>query len=301
MGGFGFALALPFALFAAFPGWLNSLPKSGGWLNTVKVVLGFIELALAIKFLSNADLVEHWGLVKIEVFLILWIIIGIGLALYLFGKIMFPHDSHIAKLPFSRIALGTLAVAFIIYLASGFRYNDETKTFTSLTLLSGLAPPAGYSWMHPNHCPLNLACFHDYEEGLAYAKQVGKPIMIDFTGWACVNCRKMEEQVWKKPEILKFLQEEYILISLYVDDRQELPEEEQGSYTSKDGRTKRIRTVGDKWATLQTETFINNSQPYYVLISENEELLSSPVGYTPDVNEYKGYLQCGLDAHQNLK
>ena len=224
MAGFGVSLGLPFAVFAMFPNLLNSLPKSGGWLNTVKVVLGFLELALAFKFLSNADLVAHWNILKIEPFLIIWIIIFGGLALYLFGKIKFPHDSPIKKLSFSRISFAILIAAFTIYLASGFRVNNETKTFTSLTLLSGLAPPVGYSFLYPNNCPNNLECFKDLKTGIAYAKKVNKPIMLDFTGYACVNCRKMEEHVWASPKIDSYLRNDYVLISLYVDDKKELPE-----------------------------------------------------------------------------
>lgn len=301
MGGFGLALALPFALFAAFPGWLNSLPQSGGWLNSVKVVLGFVELALAIKFLSNADLVDHWGILKIEAFLGLWIFIFVGLALYLFGKIKFPHDSPIKKLSFSRISLGTLVVAFVIYLGSGFRVNKETETFTSLKLLSGLAPSVGYSWMYPKVCPLAINCFKDYEEGLAYAKKVNKPILVDFTGYACVNCRKMEENVWPIPEIKSIITDDYVLISLYVDDKKELPEDQKELIKTKNGASKQINTYGEKWSTLQSETFGNNSQPWYCLISPDEILLTSPVGYTPDADQYKDFLECGVSAFKKTK
>ena len=227
MAGFGVSLGLPFALFAMFPNLLNALPKSGGWLNTTKVVLGFLELALAFKFLSNADLVKHWGILKIEPFLIIWIVIFGGLALYLFGKIKFPHDSPIKKLSFVRISGAILVAAFTIYLISGFRYNEDTNTFKSLTLLSGLAPPVGYSFIYPNDCPNNLDCFKDLKEGLAYAEKVNKPIMIDFTGLACVNCRKMEEHVWPLSKIDNYLRNDYVLISLYVDDKKELPENEK--------------------------------------------------------------------------
>lgn len=298
MGGFGLALALPFALFAAFPSWLNALPKSGGWLSKVKVVLGFIELALAVKFLSNADLVEHWGILKYELFMGLWILIAIGLLLFMLGKLKFPHDTPYKVWSVTRGLVTAFAIASIIYFSAGFRYSNETKTFTSLSLLSGLAPPAGYSWIHPNHCPLNLNCFHSYEEGLAYAKQVNKPVMLDFTGWACVNCRKMEENVWNQPEVFKIINEEYVLISLYVDDREKLPEELQHEYLNAQGQLKKIKTVGDKWATFQTETFVNNSQPYYALISNDEKLLVKPVGYTPKVNDFASYLTCGLSANK---
>lgn len=299
MSGFGLALALPFALFAAFPSWLNALPKSGGWLSKVKIILGFIELALAVKFLSNADLVEHWGIVKYELFMGLWILISIGLLLFMLGKLKFPHDTPYKVWSVTRGLVTMFAVASIIYFSSGFRYSNETKTFTSLSLLSGLAPPAGYSWIYPNHCPLNLNCFHSYEEGLAYAKKVNKPIMLDFTGWACVNCRKMEENVWNQPEVFKIINEEYVLISLYVDDREKLPEDLQHEYLNAQGQLKKIKTVGDKWATFQTETFTNNSQPYYALISADEKLLVKPVGYTPKPSEFAGYLNCGLSAKKS--
>ncbi len=296
MSGFGLALALPFALFAAFPSWLNALPKSGGWLSKVKVVLGFIELALAVKFLSNADLVEHWGILKYELFMGLWIIIGFLLLLFMLGKLKFPHDTPYKNWTIVRGVVTLFAAASIIYLSAGFSYNKQAKSFESLSLLSGLAPPAGYSWIYPNHCPLNLNCFHSYEEGLAYAKQVKKPIMLDFTGWACVNCRKMEENVWNKPEVFKIINEEYVLISLYVDDREKLPDSLQHDFKNFQGQIKKIKTVGDKWATFQTETFVNNSQPYYALISCDEKLLVRPVGYTPVPAEFAAYLNCGLGA-----
>lgn len=300
MGGFGLALALPFALFAAFPGWMNSLPKSGGWLNTVKVVLGFVELALALKFLSNADLVKHWEILKIEPFLAAWILIAIGLALYLFGVIKFPHDSPLKKLSATRIGLGALSVAFAIYLATGFIYDDKAGSLRPLKLLSGLAPPTCYSWFYPCDCPQNLNCFKDLETGLAYAKEVNKPILIDFTGHACVNCRKMEEHVWPEQEVYKYLKDEYVLISLYVDEKIELPENEQIVVEKATGGTRKLRNVGHKWSHYQTEYFNTNTQPYYVLMSPDGQLLNQPVGYTPDENEYASFLQCGLDAYQQL-
>jgi thiol:disulfide interchange protein len=296
MSGFGLALALPFTLFAAFPSWLNALPKSGGWLSKVKIILGFIELALAVKFLSNADLVEHWGILKYEVFMGAWILIALLMLIYLIGKIKFPHDSPFQKWTIIRGVMTAFSLACVIYFTTGFRYSNETKTFTSLSLLSGLAPPAGYSIIHPNHCPLNLNCFHSYEEGLAYAKQTGKPIMLDFTGWACVNCRKMEENVWNQPEVFKIINEKYVLISLYVDDREKLPSNMQHDYMTAQGKLKHIETVGDKWATFQTETFVNNSQPYYALLNSDEKLLLKPVGYTPKISDFVSYLNCGLDA-----
>ena len=297
MGGFGLALGLPFALFAMFPNLLNTLPKSGGWLNTTKVVLGFLELALAFKFLSNADLVKHWGFLKIEIFLGIWIVIFLCLALYLFGKIKFPHDSVLNKLSFIRLGFGMVVLLFTFYLFSGFQINKSTKTFSPLTLLSGLAPPVGYSLFYPNECPNNLNCFKGLKEGINYAKQVGKPIILDFTGFACVNCRKMEEHIWPDPKIDALLREKFVLISLYVDDKKELPNDEQIFVNRINGGTRQLKNYGHKWAHFQTQFFQSNSQPFYVLLdSEGEKLLNKPVGYTPDVEEYASFLECGLQA-----
>ena len=302
MAGFGVSLGLPFALFAMFPNMLNALPKSGGWLNTTKVILGFLELALAFKFLSNADLVKHWGLLKIEPFLILWIIIFAGLALYLFGKIKFPHDSPIKKLSFSRIAGGILVAAFAIYLASGFTVNKETTTFTPLTLLSGLAPPVGYSWLYPSSTTNNLKTFKDLKEGIAYAKQVNKPIMIDFTGYACVNCRKMEEHIWPLEKIDNYLRNEYVLISLYVDDKKDLPTDEKVEVNRVNGGKRLLKNYGHKWANFQTQFFRSNSQPYYVLLnSDGNKVLIEPLGYTPDEDEYARFLEGGLEVFNKTK
>ena len=291
MGGFGLALALPFTLFAMFPKWLNSLPKSGGWLNTVKVVLGFLELGLALKFLSNADLVEHWGILIREIFIGLWIVIGVGLALYLFGKIKFPHDGALQKLSKGRLAVGVLTIAFVIYLIPGL---TNTK-YANLKLLSGFPPPLFYSlYEKQSECPLGLNCYKDLDEGLAAAKEENKPIMLDFTGWACVNCRKMEEQVWSQSKIYDILNENYIIISLYVDDRKLLPDAQQFEYLKPTGNLKKIKTIGDKWATLQTINFKNNSQPFYVLLNHDMELLNHTTGYTPNANEYLEWLERGL-------
>ena len=292
MSGFGLALALPFALFALFPSWLNSLPKSGGWLNTTKVVLGFLELALAFKFLSNADLVEHWGLLKREIFIGLWILIFAGLALYLFAKIKFPHDSPIKKLGFSRISFGVLVIAFVIYLVPGVM---KTPTW-NLNLLSGFPPPQFYSvYDKDTNCPLGLNCFKDFDEGLAYGKANNKPILLDFTGWACVNCRKMEETVWVENDIFTLINEEYVLISLYVDDRKELPEELQFDFIKDNGKLKKIETIGDKWATFQAINFKTASQPYYVLMSPDLEILHSAQQYT-DRDTYYKWLKEGLST-----
>ena len=291
MTGFGLALALPFALFALFPSWLNSLPKSGGWLNTTKVVLGFLELALAFKFLSNADLVAHWDLLKREVFIGIWIVIFIGLALYLFAKIKFPHDSPIKKLSFSRGSFGVLVISFIIYISPGVMKNPTWN----LSLLSGFPPPQFYSiYEQETACPLGLNCYDDFEEGLAAAKEINKPILLDFTGWACVNCRKMEENVWSEPDIYQLLKEDYILISLYIDDNEkELPIAQQFDFLKKNGKVKRIETVGDKWSTFQVINFKNASQPFYVLLSPDLEVLNSSQQYT-DRDTYYNWLQEGL-------
>ncbi|MDA8768803.1 thioredoxin family protein [Winogradskyella sp.] len=295
MSGFGLALALPFTLFAMFPKWLNSLPKSGGWLNTVKVVLGFIELALALKFLSNADLVEHWGLLKREIFIGLWIIIGIGLILYLFGKIKFPHDGPLQKIGKGRITTSILVIAFVIYLIPGL---TNTK-YANLKLLSGFPPPMFYSiYEKASECPLDLNCSKDWQEGLTKAKAENKPILLDFTGWACVNCRKMEEQVWSTPEVYDILSEQYVIISLYVDDKKELPEAEQFDYLRINGTVKNIETIGDKWGTLQTINFQNNSQPYYVLLNHDLKLLNTTNAYEPNADAYFEWLNIGL---QNFK
>ncbi len=292
MSGFGLALALPFTLFAMFPKWLNSLPKSGGWLNSVKVVLGFVEIALALKFLSNADLVEHWGLLKREVFIGLWIIIGIGLLLYLLGKIKFPHDGPFKKISFSKWMFVLLVASFVIYLIPGL---TNTK-YANLKLLSGFPPPLFYSvYEKDSQCPLGLNCYKDLDEGIAAAKEQNKPIMLDFTGWACVNCRKMEEQVWSKGKVFDALNNDYIVISLYVDDRKELAKEEQFQYIRSNGKLKNIKTIGDKWATLQTLNFQNNSQPFYVLLNHDMELLNYTTAYTPNADEYYDWLKKGME------
>lgn len=296
MGGFGLALALPFALFALFPNWLNSLPKSGGWLNTVKVMLGFVELALAFKFLSNADLVAHWDLLKREIFIGIWILIAIGLMLYIFGVLRFPHDGPRKKLTKWRLFFGSLALLFVIYLIPGLSNTD----YANLKLLSGFPPPLFYSvYDKPTEGPLGLKAYKSWEEGLAAAKAENKPIILDFTGWACVNCRKMEEQVWSNPQVYDVLKNEYILVSLYVDDRMELSEEEKFNFLKPKGGIKKIKTVGDKWATFQTVNFSNNSQPFYVLLDPEINLLNPPTGYTPDEKEYLNWLNEGLEKYKN--
>ncbi|MEP1782555.1 thioredoxin family protein, partial [Reichenbachiella sp.] len=301
MSGFGLALALPFALFAMFPSWMNKIPKSGGWLNSVKVVLGFVELALAFKFLSNADLVMHWGILKYELFMVLWIVVGVGLSLYFFGIVYFKHDSKPNNLSGLRIGLGVISAVFTIYLAMGLLKNEETNTFTSLKLLSGLAPPVGYSWIYPNDCPNDINCFKDLETGLAYAKKQNKPVLLDFTGYACVNCRKMEEHVWSNQKIFDYINDDFVLISLYVDDKKELPEEERVQIERVQGGKRKLRKYGHKWAHFQTKFFNTNSQPYYVLLSpDGKQMLNTAVGYTPNVDEYAEFLECGLNSFKNL-
>ena len=307
MLGFSLAIALPFALFAMFPGWMNSLPKSGGWLNTVKVFLGFLELALAFKFLSNADLVLQLHWIEREMFLAIWIAIFGTLAFYLFGKIKLPHDSNENNISVGRLSLGLVVLAFTIYLIPGI-------WGAPLKLISGFPPPLNYSeapygvgytklsnggglnseGIMPNGSelgPHDIIAFNDYETGLAYAKKVNKPVLIDFTGYACVNCRKMEERVWASPHILGILNRDIVLISLYVDDKRMLPENEQ--YTS-ETTGKRIRSIGNKWSDFQIKNYQANAQPYYVLMSLAEENLNSPIGYTPDIEKYKEWLVEGI-------
>ncbi|MGB1391536.1 MAG: protein-disulfide reductase DsbD family protein [Flavobacteriaceae bacterium] len=297
MTGFGLALALPFTLLALFPSWLKSIPSSGGWLNTTKVVLGFLELAFAFKFLSNADLVDHWGFLKREVFIGIWISIFIGLALYIFKKLRFPHDSTEKKISSPRVTFGILILAFVIYLIPG---TFKTPSW-NLGLLSGFPPPQFYSiYEQENDCPLGLNCYKDFEEGLAAAKAENKPILLDFTGWACVNCRKVEENVWSNPAIYKLLKEDYILISLYVDDRKELPETAQFNFKRANGQVKEITTVGDKWATFQTINFKTASQPYYVQLTSEFELLNRAEQYT-DIDTYLAWLEEGVINFKNVK
>ncbi|NOU39322.1 MAG: DUF255 domain-containing protein [Ferruginibacter sp.] len=290
MSGFGLALALPFALFALFPGMLKSLPKSGGWLTTVKVVLGFLELGLAFKFLSNADLVMHWGILKREIFIGIWIIIGVLLSLYLWGIFKFKHDSPLNKLSLNRIVIASMFTLFTLYLLPGV---TNTK-YANLSLISGFPPPLWYSiYASENECVLNLNCTHDYEEGLKMAKEQNKLILLDFTGYACVNCRRMEENVWSKAEEYKLLSEKYIIVSLYVDDKKLLPAENRFTYTTKEGTTREIRTVGEKWSVFETENFKQNSQPLYAIINAKEELVSHPSGYADKKGDYLQWLQCG--------
>lgn len=310
MLGFSTALALPFGLFAAFPGWLNSLPRSGSWMNSVKVVLGFLELALALKFLSVADMTMHWNILPYELFMGLWVLIFAAMTAYLFGFIKFPHDSPMKKLSPTRGFFAITSLALTIYLASGFLIDPKTKVYSSKSLMSGLAPPAGYNFLLPEpevdpiikakypsftKCANNLDCFKDYYEGLAYAKEQNKPIMLDFTGYGCVNCRKTEEHIWIEDRVWNKLAKDFVLVSLYVDDRKPL-EQLMISKT----RQKRLRNVGHKWADFQIVNFEQNSQPLYVMMSPAEQVLAPPRGYKDSVKEYAEFLDCGLKTFTSL-
>jgi thiol:disulfide interchange protein DsbD len=295
MSGFGLGLALPFVLFALFPNWLQSLPKSGGWLTSVKVVFGFIELAMAVKFLSNADLVKQWHLLPREVFIGIWIVIGLATVLYLLGLIRFPHDSK-PKMTKTRWAFILLFALLTAYLLPGV----TNTAAANLRLISGFPPPLCYSvYKTPVNCARNIEPLkNDYEQALRLSKQSGKPILIDFTGWACVNCRRMEEKVWPDPDVVQLMKNEFIVVSLYVDERKNLPPTQQTEYATKSGDKKGIITVGDLWATFQAENFYAVAQPQYAIISPGEKALTRTKAYTPDADEFKAWLQCGLNAHK---
>lgn len=303
MLGFGLGLSLPFMFFALAPNLLGNLPRSGGWLNTVKVVFGFIELALAFKFLSNADLVLQTHLLEREVFLALWIAIFGALALYLFGKIRMPHDSDLPFLSVGRMLFGVVTLAFTVYMIPGL-------WGAPLKLISAFPPPQTYSesplGFGSNSAnpqtgqelaegaapgPHGIITFEDYAHGLAYAKKVGKPILVDFTGRACQNCRLMENNVWSDPRVLEILKNDVVLVSLFGDERTKLPEAEQ--YVSKDTGN-RISTIGQKWSEFQREKYGTNARPFYVMLDTNEKQLSQPVGYTPDTEEFLAWLKLGM-------
>jgi thiol:disulfide interchange protein DsbD len=294
MFGFALALALPFGLFSAFPAWLNSLPKSGGWMNTIKVVLGFVELALAFKFLSKADLTEHWGILKYETFMVAVLLCAVGLGLYLFGFIRFPHDDKEQKISLVRKVSAVLTLALAGYLSTGFMAHPITKTYWTPDILSGIAPPACYSYARPCKCPAGIeTCFKDYYEGLAYAKKMNKPILLDFTGHGCENCRKMEDQIWVKDRVNKLLKDEYVLISLYVDDRTDLPK------VLKTSEGRKLRTTGSLWATFESVNFNETSQPLYVPMSPDEEVLNVPTGALFDEVKYAEFLECALKRYKD--
>jgi thiol:disulfide interchange protein len=291
MLGFGFALALPFTIFALFPKLLSSLPKSGRWMNTFKVILGFIELGFAFKFLSNADLVEHWGIIKREIFIGIWFLIFLLMSFYMLGFYRFPHETMNLKKSGFNIALSFIFLGTAVYLFPAILPNGSDKA----RLLSGFSPPSFYSiYQKPNDCPLGFNCFKDFDSGLSYAQSQDKPILLDFTGWACVNCRRIEENVWTDPEIFKIINEEFVLISLYVDDRKDLEPQNQITLKYKSGKTKFIKTIGDKSATFQAINFKSASQPYYVLISSDLRILNKPIQYTSKDN-YLNWLKEGLN------
>lgn len=321
--GFALALAIPFALFAAFPSWLNSLPKSGGWLNTIKVTLGFAEVALAFKFLSVADLAYHWNFLTRDIFMAIWIIVAILLGVYLLGKLRFPGEPPVEQVTIPRLFFSILAFAFAIYLIPGM-WGAPVK------LLSGIAPPQHYQEFSLNniqykmkqmenqladlqekenplpiaddanlipeeiinvgHCPHELPCYFDLDRGLAEAKRSNKPLLVDFTGWACVNCRKMEDFVWSDPKVWDKINDEYVLVSLYVDDKTPLPE----AYQTSPHTGNKVRTVGRLWSDYQTAVYKANAQPFYVLLDHDMNTLVPTKGYTPDVDEYLSFLNAGV-------
>lgn len=302
MTGFGLALGFPFALFALFPKLLNALPQSGGWLNSVKVVLGFLEVALAVKFFSNADMVEQWGLIKRETFFVLWFIIGVLTVLYLIGKIKFPHDSKLLKISKIRYGFILSFLLFTIYLIPGM-FGSHINWWEH-NKLSGFPPPYSYSYTYPHP-----DVFKDYWAAIDYAEEVSKPVFIDFTGQACINCRKMEDNVFTRgsiPDLIDFYSREnskYVICQLYVDDGRALKNPETAVVPTSDGKTKKktLKTIGNKWSTLQAVTYASSSQPYYVLYSPKHGLLTNPIGYTPDVNKFENWLRCGLEEFNNKK
>ncbi|MCX2739429.1 protein-disulfide reductase DsbD family protein [Pontibacter anaerobius] len=320
MFGFSLAFALPFTLFAVFPSWLSGLPKSGGWLNSVKVVLGFIELALALKFLSVADQVYHWGILDREVYLALWIVIFTLMGFYLLGKLKFSHDSDLKYLGVPRLFFAILTFGFVVYLIpglfgaplkalAGYLPPQSTQDFDLNTIArqggggstAVLAANVNQNCEPPKyseflHLPHGLQGYFDLEQAKKCAAEQGKPIFIDFTGHGCVNCREMEQNVWSDPEVLKRLQENYVIAALYVDDRTELPESEW--YTSTyDGKEK--KTIGKKYADYQITKFNVNAQPYYVLMDENENMLVKPIAYDLNVDNFVKFLDAGVEAYNN--
>lgn len=290
MLGFSLALAIPFTLFAIFPSWLKELPKSGGWLNSVKVVLGFLELALALKFLSVADLAYHWNILDREVFLALWIAIFTLLGLYLLGKIKFPHDSDIKFISVPRIFLATISLAFAIYLIPGL-WGAPLKA------ISAFSPPL-YTQDFNLYKNEVHAKFDDYDAGMQYARNNGKPVIIDFSGFGCVNCRKMEAAVWTDPHVKDLLEKEYVLITLFVDDKASLHEPIK---VNDAGKMRTLKTIGDKWAYLQRHKFGANAQPFYVLLNNNGKPIAKSYGFDESIEEFTKYLRSGLEEYKRIK
>lgn len=317
MLGFSLSLALPFTLFAIFPSWLNSMPKSGGWLNSVKVVLGFVELAFALKFLSNADMAYHWGILDREVFIVLWVVIFALLGMYLLGKLKFNHDSDVKHVSVTRLFLAILSLSFAVYLVpglwgaplkavSGFLPHQGTQDFdlysSQFAASSGASSytthTANKKYADRLHAPLGIDAFFDYDEGMAYAKQVGKPVFLDFTGHSCTNCRKMENAVWPDAEVLNRLKNDFVVISLYVDDRTELPEDQK--YVSK-YTGKKVKTLGNRNVDLQVSKFNSNAQPLYVVTDAEGNPLNKPYGYNEDIAAYIKFLDEGKTKFEKTK
>jgi thiol:disulfide interchange protein len=306
MLGFAIALAIPFVLFAMFPAWMKAMPKSGGWLNSVKVVLGFLELAFSFKFLSNVDLAYHWNWFDREIFLSLWIVISALMGVYLLGKLKLPNDSDVKHVSTSRLVLAIITLSFTVYMIPGLwgaplksisaflppmSTQDFVMTGGSTSVVTHDSGTHKYGDIF--HAPLGLDVFFDYDEGLAYAKKVNKPVFIDFTGHACVNCRKMEASVWPDKEVLSRLSNDYVVIQLYVDDKTDLATAEQtvSKYSGKE-----IETIGNKWSDLQASRFNANSQPFYVLLDTKGDLLVQPKGADYDPKSFTSYLDSGLNA-----
>ena len=287
MFGFSLALALPFTLFAMFPTMLNSMPKSGGWMNTVKVVLGFLELALALKFLSVADLAYGWRILDREVFVSLWIVIFALLGVYLLGKITFPHDDKVEKTGVTRFMLACISFAFAIYMLPGL-WGAPLKA------ISAFAPPT-YTQDFSLYEGDVHAVVDDYEEGMELGRKLGKPVMLDFSGYGCVNCRKMEAAVWTDPEIKATIDNDYVLVTLMVDEKKALPEPIK--VTEKDGTQRTLRTYGDKWSYLQRSKFGANAQPFHVLVDNDGNPLAPAFVYEEDIPGYKRFLKQGLDNY----
>ena len=316
MAGFALALAIPFTLFAIFPSWLSSMPKSGGWMNSVKVVLGFLELALALKFLSVADLTMHWRLLDRETFLALWIVIFALMGFYLLGKIKFKHDSDLKHVGVGRFSLAMISLAFAVYMVPGLwgaplkaisafsppMYTQDFDISKIVRENSGSSTKAICTekpkYSDFLHLPDGLQGYFDYDEGLACAKALNKPVFIDFTGHGCVNCRNMEAAVWVNPQVRKLLDEEFVLIALYVDDKTALPENELTSVEF-GGKTRNIKTIGNKWSYYQASKFGSNSQPFYVLLDTDGNLLTAPHAYDLNVDNFLNFLNTGLNEFRN--
>lgn len=312
MLGFSSALAIPFTLFAIFPSWLKEMPKSGGWLNTVKVSLGFLEIALAFKFLSNVDLAYHWGILNRDIFLIIWIVVFGVWALYLFGKLRLSHDAEINFLSLPRLFFAMFILGFTIYMVPGLwgaplkgisawlppQTTQDFDLYSNATGTKEQTETSGKKYAGLFHAPHGLDAFYDYEEGLAYAKKVNKPVLIDFTGWSCTNCRKMEASVWPDKEVLRRLKEDYVLISLYVDDKTELSEDEkyQSAFSGK-----KVKSIGQKWSDFQASKYGTNSQPYYVIVDHQGNTLVPPQAFNLDINNYTKFLESGKLAFDQKK